>query len=175
MIISLSEIMSVKNKAQHIEASLELTCFELDGMEYEIDEKEKVILDIVSKEERTISFSAKTKLSLLVPCGRCLDDVKVAFDIQVSKDLDFHDTDDDRIKDLDEINYIDGYNLDVDLLVFDEILLAFPLQVLCRPACKGICMVCGTNRNKQSCDCDQSVGDPRMSVIQDIFKNYKEV
>lgn len=175
MIISLSEIMSVKNKAEHIEAPLELSCFALDGMEYEFAEKEKVILDILSKGNRNVSFTAKTKFSLIFPCGRCLDDVKIPFDIQVSKDLDFNNTDDDRIKDLDELNYIDGYNLDIDLLVYDEILLNLPIQVLCKPNCKGICKVCGANRNKQSCDCDQSVGDPRMSVIQDIFKNYKEV
>jgi len=175
MIISLSEIMSVKNKTEHIEAPLELSYFELDGIKYEIVEKEKVVLEIISKGERSVSFSAKTKLSLIIPCGRCLDDVKIPFDIQVSKDLDFNDTDDDRIKDLDELNYIDGYKLDVDLLIFDEILLEFPLQVLCEPNCKGICKVCGTNLNKQSCDCDQSIGDLRMSVIQDIFKNYKEV
>lgn len=175
MIISLSEIMSVKNKTEHIEAPLELSCFTLDGMEYEFAEKGQVLLDISSKGNREISFTAKTKLSLILPCGRCLDDVKIPFDIQVSKDLDFNDTDDDRIKDLDELNYIDGYNLDIDLLIYDEVLLNFPLQVLCKPDCKGICKVCGTNLNKQSCDCDQSVGDPRMSVIQDIFKNYKEV
>lgn len=175
MIISLSEIMSVKNKTEHIEAPLELNCFKLDGMEYEFAEKSPVILDFTSKDNRKISLKAETRLSLIIPCGRCLDDVKIPFDILVSKDLDFNDTDDDRIKDLDEVNYIDGYNLDVDLLIYDEILLNFPMQVLCKPDCKGICKVCGCNLNKQSCDCNQSVGDPRMSVIQDIFKNYKEV
>ncbi len=175
MTISLSQIMSVKNKTECIKAPLELTSFRLDGMEYDIIKKEEIELEIVSKEDKEISFAAKTKLSLNVPCGRCLEDVEVFFDIQVAKDLDFKDTEEDRIKDMDEINYIDGYTLDVDLLIYDEILINFPLQTLCEPGCKGICKVCGKNLNKESCDCDQSVGDPRMSVIQDIFKNYKEV
>lgn len=175
MIIALSEIMSVKDKAEHIEAPLELKSFKLDGMEYDFVKKGNVILDFVSKKDRQVSFRAKAELSLNIPCGRCLDDVEIPFDICVSKDLDFKETDHDRIKDLDELNYIDGYNMDVDLFVFDEILLHFPLQVLCKEDCKGICRVCGKNQNKQSCDCNQSVGDPRMSVIQDIFKNYKEV
>ncbi|MFA9463720.1 MAG: DUF177 domain-containing protein [Velocimicrobium sp.] len=175
MIVSLSEIMSVKNKAEHIEAPLELRCFKLDGMEYAFSEKNNVVLDFDSNGGHKVSFTAKTTLSLVIPCSRCLEDVIISFDVQVSKDLDFNDTDNDRIKDLDELNYIDGYNLDVDVLVFDEILLRFPLQVLCKPDCKGICKVCGKNLNKQSCDCNQLVSDPRMSVIQDIFKNYKEV
>lgn len=175
MIISLSEIMSVKDKTEHREAPLELKSFKLDGMEYGFVKKGPVFLDFISKKDKQVSFTAKAEISLNIPCGRCLDDVEIPFDIFVSRDLDFKVTDDDRIKDLDELNYIDGYNMDVDLFVFDEILLHFPLQVLCKEDCKGICRVCGKNRNKQSCDCDQSVGDPRMSVIQDIFKNYKEV
>ena len=93
----------------------------------------------------------------------------------VSRELDFNESDRDRIEELDEQNYIDGYNLDVDLLIFDEILLGFPLKVLCKPDCEGICKTCGKNLNKESCDCEQSVGDPRMLAIQDIFKNFKEV
>ena len=53
----------------------------------------------------------------------------------MSKELDFNDSDADRVKELDELNYIDGYNLDLDLLIFDEILIGFPLQVLCSPDC----------------------------------------
>lgn len=180
MIISLSDIMSVKNKAKHIDAVLESDSFKLNGMDYVIAQKETVSLDIISLGDRSISdrkvsITARTRLTIIVPCSRCLEDVAVSFDIDRSKELDFSESDTDRIKDLDELNYIDGYNLDVDLLIFDEILLDFPLQVLCKPGCKGICKTCGTNLNRKTCDCEQSVGDPRMSVIQDIFKNYKEV
>ena len=41
--------------------------------------------------------------------------------------------------------------------------------------CKGICRKCGKNLNEGACGCDDSVPDPRMSVIQDIFKQFKEV
>ncbi|MSS63304.1 YceD family protein [Velocimicrobium porci] len=175
MIIQLSDIMSGKDKMKHIEAPIELNQFKLDGMEYEFVKKNPVAFCFTVTGEKRMLVEGKTSLSLLIPCGRCLDDVEIPFDIEISKDLDFNNTDADRIKELDELNYIDGYNLDVDLLIFDEILVHFPLQVLCSEDCKGICKVCGTNLNKESCSCDQSVGDPRMSAIQDIFKNFKEV
>lgn len=173
MMISLSEIMSVKDKVQHIEASLEMKSFSLNGIEYEIVTKEPIYLTISHVGERKIVLEGNTKLSLMIPCGRCLEGVETFFDIGISKDLDFNDTDKDRIKELDEANYIDGYNLDVDLLIYDEILINFPIQVLCREDCKGICTVCGKNRNIHTCDCDQTVGDPRMSAIRDIFNNAK--
>ena len=79
------------------------------------------------------------------------------------------------MRDLDEQPYLQGYNLDVDQLVRDELLLNLPMKVLCDEDCKGICNRCGANLNYETCDCDRSVPDPRMSVIQDIFKQFKEV
>ena len=37
------------------------------------------------------------------------------------------------------------------------------------------CNKCGTNLNAKTCDCDTRSLDPRMAVIQDIFKQFKEV
>ena len=84
-------------------------------------------------------------------------------------------TDEERIANLDEQPYLQGYNLDVDQLVRDELLLNLPMKVLCDEDCKGICNRCGANLNHETCDCDRSSLDPRMSVIQDIFKQFKEV
>lgn len=167
--------MSGKDRIKQITVPLEMKHLHLDGTDYEFVKKNTVECTITILGERKILLESQTSLSLLIPCSRCLDDVEIPFDISVSKELDFSESDADRIRELDEQNYIDGYNLDVDLLIFDEILLGFPLKVLCKPDCEGICKICGKNLNKEFCDCDQSVGDPRMSVIQDIFKKYKEV
>ena len=74
-----------------------------------------------------------------------------------------------------EKSYVEGYNLNVDELVYDEILLNLPMKVLCKPNCKGICNRCGMNLNYGECGCDRESLDPRMSVIRDIFNNFKEV
>ena len=78
-------------------------------------------------------------------------------------------------EDLDEANYIDGYTLDVDQLVGSEILIGWPTKILCSEDCKGICNVCGQNLNQGTCNCEDTSLDPRMSVIRDVFKNFKEV
>ena len=49
------------------------------------------------------------------------------------------------------------------------------MKVLCSEDCKGICNVCGQNLNEGTCDCEDTGLDPRMSVIRDVFKNFKEV
>ena len=73
------------------------------------------------------------------------------------------------------ILYIHGYDLDVDELVYSEILVNWPLRVLCKEDCKGICSICGKNLNHGTCDCDHTDLDPRMAQIRDIFNKFKEV
>jgi uncharacterized protein len=175
MILQLSEIMTAKEKTKHMEAPLELESVSLGDECYSVVEKSKAELFFTVLGGKKLLMEVKARVVLRVPCDRCLEEVNLPFDISLSKELDFNDSDADRIKELDELNYIDGYNLDLDLLIFDEILIGFPLQVVCSADCKGICSVCGTNLNKETCECDTFVGDPRMSVIQDIFKNsYQE-
>ena len=84
-------------------------------------------------------------------------------------------TEEERIAELDEQFYVSGYNLDVDQQVGNELTLNLPMKILCSEDCRGICNRCGTNLNRGTCDCDKRSLDPRMSVIQDIFKELKEV
>ena len=103
--------------------------------------------------------------------GFTKDDIKVEFNkgnltITAEKSND---------EEQEEKDYIDGYNLDVDRLIFGELLVSIPGKILCREDCKGLCPVCGTNLNVAECGCDRDVLDPRMSVFKDILKNFKEV
>ena len=175
MLINLSEIMSVVDKVSNMEVPIELTSFRLGDLEYEFAKKEPMNLQIKNLGNRKVSIKGNTECSLIIPCSRCLTGVEVPFSIEFTHEVDFNKTEEERAEELDETNYISGYNLDVDTLVYGEILLDLPYHVLCNEDCKGICKVCGRNLNEGSCDCDHEDLDPRMSVIRDIFKNFKEV
>lgn len=175
MLIHLSEIMSVPDKNVQMDVPIEMDTFSFQGIEYTFAYKEAVSLSICNMGNRRVSIHADTKLALTIPCSRCLEEAVTSFDIHMFKEVDFRSTEEERIKDLDELNYISGYNLDVDLLVYGEILIGFPLKVLCKENCNGICNVCGINLNNGKCDCESTGTDPRMSVIRDIFTNFKEV
>ena len=110
---------------------------------------------------------------LEIPCDRCLEPVQEVIELDFFKNVDL--AADDQEDDLDEKNYIDGYNLDVEKLLYNEILIGWPMKILCSEDCKGICNTCGQNLNLGTCDCEDTSLDPRMSVIRDVFKNFKEV
>ncbi|MDD4954993.1 MAG: DUF177 domain-containing protein [Candidatus Omnitrophica bacterium] len=46
-----------------------------------------------------------------------------------------------------------GNFLDVDEALREEVLLNFPMKVLCSPDCKGLCAVCKANLNTDKCKC----------------------
>lgn len=76
---------------------------------------------------------------------------------------------------MDEQPYVNGYKLDIDQLAGNELTLSLLMAALYSDDCRGIYDRCGTNFNYETRDCDNRPPDPRMSVIQDIFKQSKEV
>ncbi len=175
MLINLSELFSRDGKEKTYKLDIEMKEFEAPDGVYELVSKEPVELRIRNLGERKLFMEGKAKLTLSIPCGRCLEPVICPFELDIDQELDMNQTEEDRLEGLDEQPYISGYNLDVDQLLSNELLLNLPMKVLCSEDCQGICNRCGANLNHGSCSCDQSSPDPRMSVIQDLFQQFKEV
>lgn len=174
MLIDLSELLSTSNKDQTYEVSIEMNELDVNGSVYLFNKKEPVMLNIRNVDRKKILVEAKTSCSLNIPCDRCLNDVEIDFDIDFSKTIDMSNDLVDE-EDRDDFAYIVESNLDVDKLVYNEVLVNMPMKVLCDDNCKGICNRCGANLNLQQCDCDRTELDPRMSKILDVFNNFKEV
>ena len=112
---------------------------------------------------------------VLFRSDRCLQDVDYTFDLSfdtvvISPDYTGEDAEEEAASEL-----LDGYHLNVDELIKNELLLNWPMKVLCREDCKGICKICGKNLNDGECGCDDFVPDPRMAAIKDLFDANKEV
>ena len=61
--------------------------------------------------------------------------------------------------------------LDITEPVRESLLLAVPLQALCREDCRGLCPVCGADRNEGDCGCDTTSVDPRLAALKQFIKN----
>jgi uncharacterized metal-binding protein YceD (DUF177 family) len=64
---------------------------------------------------------------------------------------------------------LENIHAPVDLTgeVRESIILAFPTYPLCQPACRGLCLKCGANRNREQCDCKEEA-EPRASVFDSL-------
>jgi uncharacterized protein len=70
------------------------------------------------------------------------------------------------------------YALDADSGVADlirplreELILAAPEFPVCSDTCRGLCPVCGNNRNESECDCRSTGGDPRWDVLKSLVSD----
>ena len=52
-----------------------------------------------------------------------------------------------------------GDQIDLTELVREQIVLAVPIAPLCREECRGLCPVCGKNRNTTPCECRPAAAD----------------
>jgi len=46
--------------------------------------------------------------------------------------------------------------------------LALPMQRVCNDNCKGICPVCGQNRNQKDCGCHTEAVDDRWAALKQL-------
>ena len=177
MLIDLSKVLSEPHRPIHEVVPCNLEDIRSRMGKFLILSKEEVTVDIHYLQKRQLEIIGKTSLTLEIPCDRCLEPVVTKLDLDFVKKVDLNQSEDDDMfsDEFDESNYIDGYTLDVDKLVYNEVLIGWPTKILCSEDCKGICNVCGQNLNLGTCDCEDTSLDPRMSVIRDLFKNFKEV
>ena len=174
MIIDISKVVKSINKEVSEEVSIELTSFESRLGDFPILQKSPVVLTITNQENKTLFIRGAVDITLSIPCGRCLEEVPTQLCFDIDKKLDI--TEGALIDDeMEENDYLIGFELDVDKLVYAEILVNWPMKVLCKEDCEGICKVCGANLNKGDCGCQRTELDPRMAAIQDIFSKFKEV
>lgn len=175
MLIDLSDVLSEHHKTIEKIVPVEMTEFQTSFGRFPIIKKQDAHVTIKHVKQRELIITGEEKLVLRVPCDRCLKPVEVPFVLDFVKNVDLQESVEAQTDEMDEKNYIDGYYLDVDKLLYNEILIGWPMKILCDEDCKGICNVCGQNLNEGSCDCEDTSLDPRMSVIRDVFKNFKEV
>ncbi len=170
MKIQLSKFISVPKYEEKMEASIDMDEIKLTGVSYPIRTRTGFPILIQNRGKDKVCFRFETEVVLGIPCSRCLEEVPYPVSIQVVEEIDFG-----TMEEHEEFPYLENKILDLDMLIFDEIVPKLPSRVLCREDCRGLCPVCGTNLNEKECGCDRTVADPRMAAIQDIFKNFKEV
>ena len=64
--------------------------------------------------------------------------------------------------------------IDIDKAVQDALLLNLPTKMLCKEDCKGLCSICGKNKNFYKCECENIVkeGEQEENPFY-ILKNNK--
>lgn len=174
MFIDISNVINSINREITEVVTIEMNAFESRLGEFPILKKSPVELHITNEENKNLLITGHVEIEAAIPCGRCLEEVptRICFDIDKKLTMNGSVIEDEEME---ETDYLIGFELDVEKLLYAEILVNWPMKVLCKETCEGICNVCGMNLNKGACDCQRTELDPRMAAIQDIFSKFKEV
>lgn len=103
-------------------------------------------------------------------CGRCLEPARFPIDSDFSlyyrpveggygdeKEIDAGEA---------EMGFYEGEGLELNEVLREQVLLALPMQRVCSENCKGICPVCGQNRNQMECQCQAEATDDRWAALK---------
>lgn len=174
MILNLTDVLTTEG--MHISQEAEYTpdALAYGGKTYAVKEKTPVSLVLTNNGKGQAKVEGAMQLILILSCDRCLQDVPYTFSLQFSSMVYVPEMK-AAVSEEEADMSLSGYQIDVDDLVYNEISINWPMKVLCRPDCKGICSVCGRNLNEGACECDTFVPDPRLAAIKDIFNAGKEV
>lgn len=110
-------------------------------------------------------------------CCRCSSEFTEEFDAEF---MEVGRIDGERIRLVDDpcnrgFEYLENANgsFSVDPLIREAILVYSPMQPLCSPDCRGLCPVCGVDRNDGECGCKKEEGHPAWEALRNLKDSKK--
>lgn len=174
MKVDLNKVLNYEDEDYKKTVPYEQNLFKSKLGEYPITKKTPLSLEIRNVENCKLEITGTIDLTLSTTCDRCLEEVSVDMHVDIMRELPIVEKQ-LVMQDMEDTEYIIGTSLDTDELVYSELLMRWPMKILCREDCKGLCNKCGNNLNQEECGCDRTELDPRMAAIKDIFNKFKEV
>ena len=175
MLVNLTDIFSSEQKTVMKDVVYEPDTVTVYGVSYDILSKEPVALTLKNTGKGKVMVSAKTSFEFELGCDRCLKPVKHTMEIDTQQEVISPDYAEEIDEDAEQTVFMEGYQLNVDDLIYSDIVLNWPMKILCREDCKGICRICGKDLNTGECGCDTFVPSPGLAGIKEIFNANKEV
>ena len=133
------------------------------------------LLGRLTRVAEQVFFQGTVAGTVVTPCSRCVEASRHDFEVEVQvmflpPGIADGDKDPEAVglEDEPDIYVHDGMKLDLAPPVYDHVVLAFPVQPLCRPDCAGLCHVCGGNRNETPCGCRAESGDQRFALLKGL-------
>jgi DUF177 domain-containing protein len=169
MRIELASLENGKRSFAHTYSPGELV---LEDERVSIVEPASISGEIRQKGER-LRVTGKVSGRVQLECDRCLKPIEVVvdsrFDVEYVTAEDYQAQQALELTEADlNLSVFDGECLEIDELVKEELLLAVPDHVICKEDCKGMCAVCGVDKNSIDCACETREVDPRWSGLKEL-------
>lgn len=131
------------------------------------------VAELMPHTEGEMHIQGRCSAQIAAQCDRCLGPVRIpldiGFDLFYRPASDFAGEEEVEIREGEtEIGFYEGDGLELEDVLREQVLLALPMQRVCRESCPGICPVCGKNRNESPCDCRIESADDRWGALRKL-------
>jgi uncharacterized protein len=114
---------------------------------------------LVRKRGDVVEVKGPVNCILTMICSKCMEEfalpVEAVLDVELVPDTLMPSVSELELRGEDlDVCYYEGDEIDLDPFVYDEIMLNVPIKPVCTDDCKGLCEVCGANRNHEECRCN---------------------
>ncbi len=132
---------------------------------------------VVRPEHDLFKIQGHLATTVQLACSRCLESydsyLKRRFTLRFSRKIpqDLHGRDDQGVElTADQIGlmFFKGDEIDISGAIEEQVVLALPYKPLCREDCKGLCLHCGLNLNRESCRCHNEVSPSPFRVLKKL-------
>jgi uncharacterized protein len=129
--------------------------------------------ELLAHSDGEVRIQGQYSVEMTSECDRCLGRAK--FPLDSGFDLYYRPMSDIAVDEEVEIDegeaeigfYVDG-GMELEDILREQVMLALPMQRVCSEICKGICPVCGKNRNETVCDCRIETADDRWGALRKL-------
>jgi uncharacterized protein len=135
-----------------------------------------------------VLLQGELRVEVAALCKRCLAEVSASLPVSFTFSLIPRDLmENDEPKDLEDDGqsepagsfrpedadreWFDGRTIDLDPILREQVLLALPMNLVCKETCRGLCPVCGEDLNEKRCECEREVVDARWMALKNIKLN----
>ncbi len=148
--------------------------FSEDGLEQATPLHAQGSAELLPHTEGEIRIQGRLNVRMRSDCDRCLEPAEFGIDSnfdlfyrpfpRIGKREEEAEIDEGES----EIAFYEGDGIELESVLREYVLLALPMQRICREECHGICPLCGQNRNVEVCGCQPKPVDDRWSALKNL-------
>jgi uncharacterized protein len=172
------DLTRIQGFREHVDRVYDAAAFETGHDDFLVTSDVRLSFDVEKKGDR-YRLTGRAVSTLGMTCSRCAEPftwpVDAAFDLTYLPQSANTGEGDREIaeEDLDSAFYA-GEAIDLGQLLREQFYLSLPMKPLCSATCRGLCPVCGINRNSATCGCDAHWDDPRLAPLRGLLGRRQE-
>ena len=112
------------------------------------------------------NFVGSGEAKIKFKCDKCLEKADKIIRYPIEEDFS---EESQGFSDENEIWPIENKEIELYIPLKMNMYNNLPMQTLCKDDCKGLCLKCGQNLNKEDCGCDRFVMDPRLAALRSLL------